>query len=65
MPHIVIVDDEAPILHLLQSIVSLLGWTSDTATNGEDALALVSQVTPELVLSDINMPKMDGVDLIR
>jgi DNA-binding response OmpR family regulator len=35
MPHIVIVDDETPILHLLQSVVSLLGWTSDTATNGK------------------------------
>jgi CheY-like chemotaxis protein len=54
-----------PIPHPLQSIVSLLGWISDTATNGEEALDLVSQVTPELVLSDVNMPKMDGIDLIR
>jgi DNA-binding response OmpR family regulator len=35
MHHIVIVDDETSILQLLQDIVSLLGWTSDTATNGK------------------------------
>jgi DNA-binding response OmpR family regulator len=58
-------DDETPILQLLQSIASLRGWTSDTAANGEVALELVSQVTPELVLSDTNMQRMNCLDLIR
>jgi two-component system cell cycle response regulator len=53
------------ILQLLQSIASLRGWTSDTATNGEVALELVSQVTPELVLSDTNKQRMNCLDLTR
>ena len=52
-------------LHLLQHTVSLLGWTSDVATNEEDALAIAERVKPALVLSDVNMPKMDGFALLR
>jgi two-component system, cell cycle response regulator len=65
MADIVIVDDASSILHLLQHTVSLLGWTSDVATNGEDALAIAERVKPALVLSDVNMPKMDGFALLR
>lgn len=65
MAHIVIVDDEASILYLLQQTISLLGWTSDIATNGEDALEIAERVKPALVLSDVNMPRMDGFALLR
>ena len=65
MVHIVIADNEPLILQLVGRAVSSLGWTFDTATNGAEALQLVEQVMPELVISDIRMPEMSGTELVQ
>jgi|SRR5918992_2150374 CheY-like chemotaxis protein len=63
MPHVVIADDSYDILYLVQHIVNTLGWTCDIATNGAEAWQMVQRLAPDLVISDINMRGMSGLDL--
>lgn len=65
MPRIVIADDEPMILSLVGRIVTGMSCTFHSATNGVEALQRVEQVMPDLVLSDIMMPEMSGIDLVR
>ena len=57
---ILIVDDEPPILELLQETLEDAGYPVLTASNGREALALAQQRSLALVLSDVMMPNMDG-----
>jgi CheY-like chemotaxis protein len=57
---VLIVDDEQPILDLLQSILEDAGYTVLTAPDGYAALTLARQLRPNLVLTDLMMPRMDG-----
>jgi len=58
---ILVVDDEPRYLRLLQINLQTEGYEIITATNGEDALELISMQSPDLVLLDIMMPKLDGI----
>ncbi len=60
MTRILVVDDEPLYLRLLQINLSTEGYDVITATNGEDALELVSTKTPDLIILDVLMPKLDG-----
>jgi len=65
---ILAVDDEEPILKLLRVNLTRDGYEVVTASNGESALELLQEHTPDLVLLDIMMPDLDGfevLDLIR
>jgi PAS domain S-box-containing protein len=61
---VLVVDDNAD---MRNHIVGLLSehWTVDAAADGEAALALVKTAAPNLVLSDVMMPRMDGFALLR
>ncbi|HZS11856.1 MAG TPA: sigma-54 dependent transcriptional regulator [Nitrospirales bacterium] len=61
---VLIVDDDGETLELLREIVSKEGYQVATAENAEEALAKVSQDQPDVVISDINMPGMDGLALL-
>lgn len=63
MATILVVDDEEPIVALLREILEEEGHTVFAVYNGRDGLALARQVHPDLVLSDVMMPLMDGVHL--
>ncbi|UVT20391.1 MAG: sigma-54-dependent Fis family transcriptional regulator [Nitrospira sp.] len=63
-PNILIVDDDADTQTQLRGILSKEGYEVDTASNGQAALGAVSRQAPDLVLSDINMPKLDGLSLL-
>lgn len=65
MPHIVVADDDQMILRLVGRIVESLGWTVDLAANGAEALALMQIRRPDLALTDIEMPQMDGLQLTQ
>jgi DNA-binding response OmpR family regulator len=58
---ILVVDDEPRYLRLLQINLQTEGYDIITAANGEDALEAVSARSPDLVLLDIMMPKLDGI----
>jgi DNA-binding response OmpR family regulator len=58
---ILVADDEPLYLRLLQINLSSEGYEVITATNGEDALEKISTHSPDLVVLDIMMPKLDGI----
>ncbi|HEU5080651.1 MAG TPA: SpoIIE family protein phosphatase [Opitutaceae bacterium] len=62
---VLLVDDEDLILHVLKEFFRQRGDHCDTATNGTEALRFVEDRIYDLVLSDISMPGMDGLELIR
>jgi two-component system response regulator (stage 0 sporulation protein F) len=63
--HLLIVDDEAPVLDVLSEYFATQGYTVDTAANGADALSAVERLHPDLVLLDVRMPGMDGLEVLR
>lgn len=65
MASILIVDDEPKIRHILKIMLSLKGHSIYEAEDGEDALILLQKEPVDLVISDIKMPKMDGLTLLE
>ncbi len=61
MPKILLVDDVALFLEIQKKYLNLSAVTILTAKNGEEALEIVGRERPDLVILDVNMPKMDGV----
>jgi len=62
---ILVVDDEPDILEFLRYNLVKEGFEVFTAINGEDGLSLARRQKPDLVVLDIMMPKMDGVEVCR
>ena len=62
---ILIVDDEEDICEVLGISLSDLGYRIYTAANGEDAMQMFERVQPSIVLTDVRMPGMDGIELLR
>jgi two-component system nitrogen regulation response regulator NtrX len=62
---ICIVDDEPAILHSLRSILEDEGYQVVVATNGLEGLKVVRSDTPDLVILDIWMPEMDGLETLK
>ena len=62
---ILLVDDEEGIRKVLGIALADLGYTVHTAENGVDALRIFKDVQPPIVLTDIKMPEMDGIELLR
>ena len=64
-PTILVVDDEPAIAEMLQDILEYEGYQVVTAGNGHEGLACVAKVRPQLVLSDVMMPGLDGSAFCR
>jgi signal transduction histidine kinase len=62
---ILLVDDEPGILKVLGISLADRGYRVLTAENGEDALRIFRDARPDLVLTDIKMPGMDGIELLK
>ncbi|MCU0589340.1 MAG: response regulator [Syntrophobacteraceae bacterium] len=62
---ILIVDDEGGVRKVLSLSLEAAGYQVFTAANAPDALDEVARVLPEIVLADIRMPGMDGIELLR
>jgi DNA-binding response OmpR family regulator len=63
--HILIVDDDALLRRSLAFNLEQAGYHTSTAATAEDALAQMSLDLPDLVLLDIGLPGMDGLDVLR
>ena len=63
--HILIVDDDALLRRSLSFNLEQNGYRVSTAGNAEDALALARRDVPDLILLDIGLPGMDGLDALR
>ena len=59
---ILLVDDEPDILDFLSYNIRKEGYKVFTATNGEEGVKLTQQISPSLILMDVMMPKMDGIE---
>jgi DNA-binding response OmpR family regulator len=63
--HILLVDDDALMRRSLAYNLEQAGYRASTAASAEDALAMIRNNLPDLVLLDINLPGMDGLDALR
>ena len=64
-PNILVVDDEVSILQSLSGILSDEGFEVLTASNGYEALKIIEEESPDLVLLDIWMPGIDGIETLQ
>ncbi len=64
-PSILIVDDEPSILQSLSGLLSDEGFEVATASNGYEALKIIDKESPDLVMLDIWMPGMDGIETLK
>ena len=62
---VVVVDDEADAIGLVRKIMEDSGATVEACTSGSECLALVPAFRPDVVITDIGMPEMDGYTLIQ
>jgi DNA-binding NarL/FixJ family response regulator len=62
---LLVVDDEVNLLAAVAAVLRGQGYDVATARNGRDALVQIARLLPDLVVSDIKMPVMDGYDLAR
>jgi DNA-binding response OmpR family regulator len=64
-PHVLVADDDAWILRMVATVLEKRGYSVETAIDGEDALQRALARTPDLLITDVMMPKMDGWSLVR
>jgi CheY-like chemotaxis protein len=62
---ILVVDDSADNVAMISLYLQHQGYRVVTANNGEDAVAVATQMTPHLILMDINLPTLDGLGATR
>ncbi len=65
MATVLVIDDEAPIVELLVDIIEEKGHIALRASNGVEGLALARANLPDLIISDVMMPLLDGYALLR
>ena len=61
-PRVLVVDDTPQNIRLLDAVLSPRGYTVIPATSGQEALNAVAEAPPDIILLDIQMPVMDGVE---
>jgi DNA-binding response OmpR family regulator len=64
MAHILVIDDEADIRFMLTEFLTHEGHTVDTAENGKAGVRLAGQHHYDLIITDIIMPEMDGIEVL-
>ena len=62
---VVVVEDNADSLEMLCSMLKLAGATCHSAGDGRSALALVDKVSPDVVILDVGLPHLDGLEVAR
>jgi CheY-like chemotaxis protein len=62
---ILVVDDDPRLLHVVAMYLSIEGYDVDTASNGEEGLRRVEAQRPDLVILDVMMPGIDGLEACR
>ncbi|MDP2307653.1 MAG: sigma-54 dependent transcriptional regulator [Pseudomonadota bacterium] len=63
--HILVIDDEPSLGELLTLVLEREGYVATRAESGEEGLELFDSLAPDLVLTDLNMPGIDGIEILR
>jgi len=63
--HLLVVDDEKPVRDTLGDHFRDLGYTVKTAANGAEAMEIIADQRVDVIISDIVMPQMNGLDILR
>ncbi|MBF0142300.1 MAG: sigma-54-dependent Fis family transcriptional regulator [Magnetococcales bacterium] len=63
--HVLVVDDEPAIRQVLTTTLKKAGYTAESATGGEEALRRLEDGDVDVAVCDINMPQMNGIELVR
>ena len=64
-PLILVVEDDAPVRNLITTTLKLHDYRFLTAANGETALIEASSHNPDIILLDLGLPDMDGMNILR
>ena len=64
-PRVLIVDDDPWILRMVSTLLEKRGYAIATASDGEEGLMRADQMKPDLIITDVMMPKLDGWQLVR
>lgn len=64
-PHILVVDDEPQITRVLRTTLTAQGYEIRVANDGDTALEIARDFTPDLVITDLAMPNMSGIELCK
>ena len=59
-----VVDDSMLIRHTVCRFLEERGFAVESASNGEEALRILDTITPDVIITDLQMPKMSGAELI-
>src|SRR5688572_3023171 len=62
-PHILVIDDEQQILRAMRTILTEKQFKVTTASRGEEGLTLAATIEPDIVILDLGLPDMDGVEV--
>jgi DNA-binding response OmpR family regulator len=65
MPRLLVVEDEPALAKVLQMRLQIEGFEVDVAGDGAEAMAMIGKTRPDLVVCDLMMPVMDGVEVTR
>src|SRR5512135_3522347 len=60
---ILVVDDDMAILQFMKTVLEIAGYKCETATNSQSALELIGRTDFDMMITDIVMPKMNGLEL--
>jgi len=64
-PHILVIDDEPQILRALRTILTARQFRVSTAARGEDGLAMAAAQPPDLIILDLSLPDIDGIEVCK
>ena len=62
---ILVIEDEKSISHFISTVLNNNGYAAMQAQTGEEALSMISSHCPDLVILDLGLPDMDGLDILR
>ncbi len=62
---VLLVDDHLPLLRNMAFLLEITGFNTLTASNGAEALGILNNCSPDLIICDVKMPVMDGYDFLK